>query len=114
MKPIENREDLLNLLEEFYDKAQMDPLIGSKFDHINMDEHLQVIANFWDSILFGTNSYHGDPFGKHIPLALKAEDFDRWIKLFGETVDAQFEGPKADEIKLRATTIARVFKAKLA
>ena len=113
VKPLENRDDLVNLLNSFYTKAQTDPLIGSKFDHINMDDHTQVITDFWDSILFGTNSYQGDPFSKHIPLALKIDDFDRWVSLFTETVDEQFEGDKADEAKLRASTIARVFKAKL-
>ena len=113
VKPLENRDDLVNLLNSFYTKAQSDPLIGSKFDHIDMVDHTQIIANFWVSILFGTNSYQGDPFVKHIPLALKSEDFDRWITLFTETVDEQFEGDKADEAKLRASTIARVFKAKL-
>ena len=113
VKEIDNREDLVHLLTVFYEKAQADQLIGSKFDHINMSEHLQVIADFWDSILFGTNTYKGDPFSKHIPLALQGPDFDRWISLFNATVDEQFEGAKAEEAKLRASTIARVFKSKL-
>ena len=112
-KPITNRENIVFLLTEFYNEAQKDDLIGSKFDHLDMSEHIQTIANFWDSILFGTNTYQGDPFGKHIPLNLKPEDFDRWIELFTTTVDQYFEGDVAEEAKHRAGTIARVFKLKL-
>ena len=56
MKDIENREDIVTLLTSFYDKASKDEVIGSKFDHLNMAEHIEVIANFWESILLGANN----------------------------------------------------------
>jgi len=110
---ISSRADLIDLLNEFYNKAQSDDVIGDKFSHLNMIEHTETIADFWDSILFGTNRYHGDPFGKHISLNLSTQDFDRWIFLFNETIENKFAGPKADEAKFRAGTIAKVFKHKL-
>ena len=82
MTDIQDRKDLLNLLREFYSRAIKDPLIGEKFNDLEMDHHIDIIADFWDSVLFGTFKYHGDSFGKHIPMALKKEDFDRWIILF--------------------------------
>lgn len=113
MKDIENHQDIVTLLTSFYDKAAQDEVIGSKFDHLNMEEHIEVIANFWESILLGANNYKGDPFGKHIPLNLHKPDFDRWVQLFTETIDNAFAGPVADEAKLRGETISKIFQYKL-
>lgn len=113
LKDISSREDIVSLLNAFYTKAQKDDVIGSKFNHINMIEHTQVIADFWDGILFGSNQYRGDPFGKHPGLDLAAKDFERWISLFNQTIDDNYLGPIADEAKYRAGTIARVFQHKL-
>jgi hemoglobin len=113
LKDISSREDIVLLLNAFYSKAQKDDVIGSKFDHINMVKHTQVIADFWDGILFGSNQYRGDAFGKHLDLDLSAQDFERWISLFNQTLDDNYQGPIADEAKNRAGTIARVFQHKL-
>ena len=110
---IENRDDIVSLLKMFYQKAQTDDVIGSKFIGIDMHQHIEVIADFWDSILFGANTYKGDPFGKHIPLDLHQTDFDRWVQLFTETVDANYEGTVAEEAKMRGRTISKIFQHKL-
>ncbi len=112
-RDITNRDDLVKLLIEFYTLAVKDDVIGSKFANLAMEEHIEIIADFWDSILFGTNQYQGDPFGKHIPLDLKSAHFKKWLELFNTTVDEMFSGPNAREAKHRASTIARVFQYKL-
>ena len=112
-KDISSRDDIIKLLNQFYEQAQNDEIIGDKFTHINMAAHTEIIADFWDGILFGTNQYSGDPFGKHLDLKLAAEDFARWILLFNQTIDNNYSGPIADEAKYRAGTIAKVFQYKL-
>ena len=113
IKDISSRDDIVSLLNEFYTKAQKDEIIGDKFTHLNMAQHTQIIADFWDGILFGTNNYSGDPFGEHLDLKLVAIDFERWISLFNQTIDNNYSGPIADEAKHRAKTIAQVFQHKL-
>lgn len=113
IKDISSRDDIVSLLNAFYDKAQKDEIIGDKFNLLNMAEHTQIIADFWDGILFGTNGYRGDAFGKHLDLKLVAKDFERWITLFNQTIDINYSGPIADEAKHRAGTIAQVFQYKL-
>jgi len=110
---ISSRDDIISLLNQFYEQAQNDEIIGNKFTHINMAVHTEIIADFWDGILFGTNRYSGDPFGKHLDLNLAAKDFERWILLFNQTIDKNYSGPIADEAKYRAGTIAQVFQHKL-
>jgi hemoglobin len=46
-------------------------------------------------------------------LPIRAEHFERWLKLFIETVDENFSGTKADETKSRAQSIAGVWKFKM-
>lgn len=110
---IDNRVELLRFLKEFYNKAQNDPLIGGKFKGLDMDAHIDTIADFWESMIFGTTRYEGDPFGKHVNLKLTNADFDQWLLLFESTIDEMFNGSNVEEMKNRARTIATVFRHKL-
>jgi hemoglobin len=111
-KPIESRNDIEVLVNEFYSKVRKDSLIGPIFNDIakvNWDEHLPKLYNFWSDLLLGEDSYQGRPFPPHIPLNLEISHFERWLQLFLQTVDENFTGLKADEAKRRALGIARNF-----
>jgi hemoglobin len=68
--------------------------------------------SFWNSMLFRTGEYKGRPWPKHAVLPLKQEQFERWVKLFCETVDSLFEGAKAKEAKSAALSIADTFQTR--
>lgn len=104
------------MLDLFYARVRLDPLIGPIFNdvaRVDWNEHVKRIYDFWDTLLFGAENYHGRPFPKHIPLGLKPEHFKRWLELFFETVDELHEGQKADEIKMRAFNMGRNFLGNL-
>lgn len=113
MKEILTREDIVLLVNLFYEKVNQDTLLAPLFAHMDWPHHLPIMYNFWSSMLLGEQSYQGNPFQKHIPLPLQAQHFDQWLKLFVSTVDENFEGEKAQEVKDRAYSIARVFQHKL-
>lgn len=111
-KLLESKEDLAVLLDDFYSRVRVDPLIGPVFNDVakvHWETHIPKIYDFWEWLLFGGRNYKGRPFPPHIPLDLKAEHFQRWLELFFATVDEHFEGLKADEIKARAYNIGRTF-----
>ena len=112
-KDITGKEDLFELMTQFYAKATKDIVIGSKFDAINMEEHIPRIVEFWSTILFYKGDYKGSPFDKHIPLRLEKQDFESWLQLFEETISELFEGKMADEILHRAKSIGRIFLFKI-
>lgn len=112
-KDIANRDDIKLLVDRFYDKARVDPTIGPIFSHVDWPHHLPIMYNFWSSMLLGDQSYMGNPFQKHLPLPLKTDDFQQWLKLFTKTVDENFEGPKAEEVKMRANSIAGIFQHRM-
>jgi hemoglobin len=37
---------------------------------------------FWSSLTLRAGRYHGQPMAKHMPLAIDAHHFDRWLALF--------------------------------
>ncbi|MFN8274612.1 MAG: group III truncated hemoglobin [Flavobacteriaceae bacterium] len=114
MKPdIQNRKDIETLVNAFYDKVKTDAVIGYLFNEVaqvNWQTHLPKMYDFWQNILFFTGNYDGNPMAKHKELHLKSSmnpsHFAHWNKLFTETVDQFFQGPKAEEIKNRALNIS--------
>jgi hemoglobin len=117
---IENRDDVKFLINTFYDKVKKDETIGYIFNDIakvNWDYHLPIMYNFWESILFFTGTYTGNPMKAHEKIHpvvnFTAEHFSVWLKLFTSTVDELFEGEKAELAKQRAISIATVMQLKL-
>ena len=116
MKEIKGREEVIELVDAFYDKVNQDELLSPIFNQlvqVNWEAHLPKMYNFWDSLLFGTQTYKGKPFDHHRPLQLLASHFDRWVALFNETLDERFTGEKAEEAREKAVNIAGVFKFKM-
>jgi hemoglobin len=107
------RADIELLVNKFYGRVNLDLLLRPQFSHVDWEKHLPVMYKFWSSMMLGEQSYQGNPFQKHMNLPLKQEHFTRWLELFTETVDENFEGEKAEEIKMRARSIAGVFGNKM-
>lgn len=110
---IVTRQDLIVLVNSFYDKVKADSLLGPVFSHVNWPRHLPIMYNFWCSMLLGEVSYKGNPLQSHLHLPIGSEHFAQWLTLFNETVDENFTGDKADETKMRAQAIAGVFQHKM-
>jgi hemoglobin len=121
MRPdIEERADIESLILAFYTKIRTDDLLAYIFDdvaRVNWEEHLPIITDFWDTILLQANSYRRNALKLHMDLnqkvALEKKHFDQWLHLFYETVDAMFEGERAELAKQRATGIATVMQIKI-
>ena len=56
------------------------------------------------------DGYQSNMVARHLALheqhPLQLDDFERWLELFRETVNADFTGPSADRAKTLATRIA--------
>ncbi len=112
-KDIETRTDIELMVNQFYNKVNQDALLAQMFSHVDWLHHLPIMYNFWSSMLLGDQSYQGNPFQKHIHLAINSTHFNRWLELFTQTVDENFVGFKAEEMKSRAQSIAGVFQHKM-
>lgn len=115
-KDISHEEDIKLLVDSFYGKVRNDDLLGSIFDNVIQDNwpvHLQKMYRFWGTVLLDESSYSGSPFPPHAKLPVEKLHFERWLKLFTETVDENFAGDKAEEAKWRAGKMAEMFHSKI-
>jgi hemoglobin len=116
MNDIRDITDIRVFVDGFYEKIRQDVLLGPVFfGAINggWQPHLDRMYAFWDSILFAAPGFTGNPLAKHMPLRIGAAHFKRWLKLFGDTIDAGFSGPVADNAKEKAQSIAKIFLNKI-
>lgn len=112
MKEIEQTEDVALLVHTFYDKLIADELVSHFFKDLDLAEHLPKIVRFWSFILLDEPGYSANMMEKHAKLDLNEAAFDRWLKLFHETVDQFFTGEKAELAKQRSSLIAWTMKSK--
>jgi hemoglobin len=119
-KDIANREDLLLLMQAFYKKLLADESISYLFTdvaRVNLDHHFPVLVDFWDSILFRSDTYRKNAMQPHLALhqqsPLTKHHFQTWLRYFKEAVDENFAGDNAFVIKERATSIATVMQIKV-
>ena len=119
MKDIENRNDIVKVLRSFYQKAMPDGLIGHFFTEVvqlDIEEHVPVIADFWEAVLFDRTTYRKNVMEVHRNIdqisAIKKEHLDHWVQLFVQTVDENFKGTKAQLAKERAQSIATLMNFK--
>ena len=119
-KDIENRKDIELLVNSFYTKVKTDPVIGHYFTKVipvNWKKHLPVMYDFWETVLFYTGTYTGNPMLKHMAIHemshFTKNHFLQWTYIFNQTVDELFSGPNADAIKERAQNISAVMQIKI-
>lgn len=113
LKDITDRKDIELLVDRFYDQVRADEILSPFFGKVNWSTHLPIMYSFWSSAILGEQSYRGNPFQKHLHLAIGREHFEAWLALFKKTVDENFAGENADQIKSRAEGIAAVFQHKM-
>jgi hemoglobin len=113
---IQTEDDIKKLVHSFYAKVNADEMLSPIFNDIakvNWDEHLPHLCRFWSTLLFRTATFNGRPFPKHAVLPLERAHFTRWVSLFVATVDELFAGPKAEEAKNFARSIADTFQLRM-
>lgn len=110
---IRDIEDIKLLVDNFYNKAQADELLGPIFNDVakvDWSKHLPIMHSFWNSVLFGKQGYKGNPMDAHFRLDqkrhLEGNDFNTWKTLFIETIEELFEGEYANLAKQKAVSIA--------
>ncbi|MFD1152345.1 group III truncated hemoglobin [Saccharothrix hoggarensis] len=111
-RDLADRDDVVGLVTEFYRRAFADDLLGPVFrDVARMDlaEHLPVMADFWETVLFRTGAYRRNALRVHLALneraPLTTTHFTRWWDLWRVTVDDLFAGVKAELAKAQAERI---------
>ena len=78
---------LATLVDRFYDKVRVDPLLGPVFNPLveDWDAHKVLMTSFWATVALRSGHYRGNPLARHQPLPIGAQHFRRWLVLWHET-----------------------------
>ena len=123
MTDIQNQEDIYKIVDEFYKKLFADDRINYIFTkvipiHLHLEQHLQMLVTFWSRAILGTGGYSNNLTQIHLDIDVKspltAEHFKIWLDLFYTSIDENFAGPKAEQMKTQALSIATVMQIKIA
>ena len=119
-KDITSRKDIELIVQKFYEEAIHDNHIGHFFTEVvalNLQLHLPIICDFWETTLLGNIVYKGNPMLKHLSLAekttLNKSHFEKWLALWEKTVRDHFEGRITQEAITRARQIASLMQFKI-
>ncbi|MEM1319519.1 MAG: group III truncated hemoglobin [Bacteroidota bacterium] len=119
-RDIQNRADIKQLIQYFYTQLLEDKEMHHLFidiAQIDLPAHLPILCDFWEGVLFHTNTYRRNTMQKHLDLhqkyPLTKAHFDYWLGLFKASVDELFIGEKAELAKTRALSIATVMQIKI-
>ena len=117
---IKQQSDIELLVNEFYKKVREDDTLGIIFNEVvkmDWEHHIPLIVDFWETVLLDADKYHNNAMTPHFAInkifPLQEQHFDRWIKLFFETLDEHFEGPITTLAKTRAKGVAGIMKIKM-
>lgn len=120
MQDIQTQDDLYLLVDEFYRKLLADEAISYIFTEvvkIKILEHLPILVTFWSQAILGTGGYTRNLTEIHLDIDKKEhltpELFTIWLRHFYQTVDENFIGAKAEQIKTQALSIGTIMQIKI-
>ena len=119
-RDIQDRADIQKMVTHFYEKL----LQEEEFKHLFLEvakievlEHLDIIIDFWESVLFKAGKYKRNTLEVHLDLnqmyRLQESHFNQWLAIFNKNMDELFEGTIAKTAKDRALSIATIIKMKI-
>jgi len=120
MTDLRDSDDVDRLVSEFYGQELVDDLLGPIFTdiaHMDLDHHLPIICDFWETVLSRAGLYQRNALAIHVSLnaraPLGAKHFDRWLSLWSSTIDEHFAGEKAELAKVQGARIAGSIQRRL-
>ena len=120
MQDVKTREDLHLIMRSFYVKLLNDPEINFIFTHvakIDLEPHLLDLVDFWEQMLFNKGDYKKNVLQIHLDINSKLnftqQHFTIWLKYFNLSIDENFSGLNAENMKTRALSIATVMQIKI-
>ena len=107
---LKERADINKLVVSFYSKVRKNEEIGYFFNNTihDWDEHLEKLTDFWESNLFFTGTFRGNPALAHVKVdrehnnSITEYHFGIWLNLWFQTIDELFQGEMAERLKNNA------------
>lgn len=117
-----NRKNINKLVVTFYtvvlENKKLAPFfiehLGEDMNNEKWTTHMQLLTDFWSTLVMGVEDYKGFPFPPHAQMhGLDREAFETWIELFFKSVDSIFTEDIALKFKEKSSIIASNFMRNL-
>lgn len=112
--------EIAEMVRRFYLDVAQDDLLGPIFNDVaavDWAEHLPKLTQFWCRALLGIEGYQGNPYRAHAEVDDRSPftqaHFERWLQLFGETLELGWVGPNTDRALALAASVAAVHSNQL-
>lgn len=99
-------EALRRVLWRFYARVMDDPELApvfrrriGPFPGAGWPLHIARLEGFWRAVTGGQSAYRGQPGPAHQGLGIGAAQFDRWLEVWGETLQAELPTAEAEEMR---------------
>lgn len=104
---LKDRADVHKLVLTFYGKIRKNEEIGYFFNNTiqDWDAHLEKLTDFWETNLFFTGGFRGNPAMAHAKVDMEHNNsiteyhFGIWMNLWFQTIDELFVGEMAQRLK---------------
>ncbi len=117
---LDTRGKIHDAVVHFYREVVFDDLLEPVFGEIaevDWNEHIPKLIDYWCQVLLGEPGYAGYVLGPHRSVhelrPFTPELFDRWYRLWSESIDSRWSGPLAEKAKTHAERLAGVLSRKL-
>ncbi|MGH9617712.1 MAG: group III truncated hemoglobin [Acidobacteriaceae bacterium] len=102
--------EIATLVDDFYGKIRIDPLLGPIFASAIGEDwgpHLAKMRAFWSTAMLASRTYKGNPMLVHLNLPrLTRDHFNRWLGLWRQTTAEICSEPVASLFVRKAEMIA--------
>lgn len=109
MLPIIDETSIPPLVERFYTRVRVDPLLAPVFTAVeDWEDHYRRLSDFWSSVMLSTGRYKGNPVALHLlhAASMTPERFERWLALWRATADEMLPPEAARAVRVTAERIA--------
>lgn len=113
-RDLDTPEEIFEMVTRQYVDVVQDELLQPYFNFgpgfIDWQAHIRTVTDYWCHVVLYAPDYAIDTIENHRPLhdrdPFTPELFDRWLRIFHDTVDGGWAGPHATTAKKRATGMA--------
>lgn len=109
---LDSAANIERMVALFYQRLLGDPLLAPLFlevARVDLDEHLPIIARYWNKMLLREPGYDRHMMAKHRALddrePLTGAHHERWLSHFYATLDEHFHGPYSDRARRIAARV---------
>jgi hemoglobin len=112
---LDRRAEVHDLVVAFYREIVFDDVLAPVFTEVaevDWAEHIPKLIDYWCRVLLDEIGYRGSLLAAHRhvhdQVPFEPVHFERWLRLWNQSIDRRWSGPKAEQAKAHAAHLGGV------